>query len=75
MIMTSIDLLNSNPDPTDEQIRHGLEGNMCRCTGYQNIVASVRMAAETMRAANATPVAQSPRPAARAAGQPAGAGV
>ena len=37
-----------NPDPTDEQIRHGLEGNMCRCTGYQNIVRAVRYAAGTL---------------------------
>jgi carbon-monoxide dehydrogenase small subunit len=74
MIMTAIDLLSSNPDPTDEQIRHGIEGNMCRCTGYQNIVAAVRLAAETMRAAEAAP-AGATRPVARQAGQPAGAGV
>jgi carbon-monoxide dehydrogenase small subunit len=49
MIMSAIDLLSSNPDPTDEQIRHGIEGNMCRCTGYQNIVASVLRAAEILR--------------------------
>ena len=75
MIMSAIDLLSANADPTDEQIRHGLEGNMCRCTGYQNIVASVRLAAETMRAANAAPTDAGSRPVARAAGQPAGAGV
>jgi len=74
MIMTAIDLLSSNPDPSEEQIRHGIEGNMCRCTGYQNIVASVRLAAETMHAANAAP-ASADRPGARQAGQPAGAGV
>jgi carbon-monoxide dehydrogenase small subunit len=74
MIMTAIDLLSSNPDPSDEQIRHGLEGNMCRCTGYQNIVASVRAAAEAMRAAEAAP-AGSPRHLTRQVGQPAGAGV
>ena len=72
MIMAAIDLLSSNPDPTDEQIRHGIEGNMCRCTGYQNIVASVRAAAEVMRAAEAVPAA-APRPSPRPA--PAGAGI
>ena len=45
MIMASHELLRCNPDPTDEQIRHGLEGNLCRCTGYQNIVRAVRDAA------------------------------
>ena len=44
MIMASIDLLKENPQPTDDEIRHGLEGNLCRCTGYQNIVAAVRQA-------------------------------
>jgi carbon-monoxide dehydrogenase small subunit len=45
MIMASIDLLNDNPDPTEEQVREGLEGNLCRCTGYQNIVRAVLAAA------------------------------
>jgi carbon-monoxide dehydrogenase small subunit len=49
MIMTAIDLLERNPDPTDDEIRHAIEGNFCRCTGYQNIVAAIRHAAETMR--------------------------
>ena len=44
MVMTAIKLLEQNPSPTDEEIRHGLEGNLCRCTGYQNIVAAVRAA-------------------------------
>src|SRR5437588_11913487 len=44
MIMTAIKLLEANPRPTDEEIRHGLEGNLCRCTGYENIVAAVRAA-------------------------------
>ncbi len=48
MIMASLDLLNENPDPTDDEIRHGLEGNLCRCTGYQNIVKAVRIAATKM---------------------------
>ena len=46
MIMASVDLLQHNPSPSDEEIRHGLEGNLCRCTGYQNIVRAVRQAAE-----------------------------
>jgi len=45
MIMSAVDLLRDNPDPTDEQIRDGLSGNLCRCTGYQNIVRAVRAAA------------------------------
>jgi aerobic carbon-monoxide dehydrogenase small subunit len=49
MIMTAVDLLEHNPDPTDDEIRHAIEGNFCRCTGYQNIVAAIRHAAETMR--------------------------
>ena len=48
MILASHELLRCNPDPTDEQIRHGLEGNFCRCTGYQNIVRAVRDAAPAM---------------------------
>ena len=46
MIMQSIDLLNENPNPTEEEVRHGLEGNLCRCTGYHNIVKSVLYAAQ-----------------------------
>ena len=46
MIMAATDLLRDNPHPTDEQIREGLEGNLCRCTGYENIVRAVRRAAE-----------------------------
>jgi len=48
MIMTAVDLVSNNPNPTEAEIRHGLEGNLCRCTGYQNIVKSVQAAAETM---------------------------
>jgi aerobic carbon-monoxide dehydrogenase small subunit len=50
MILASVDLLKANPTPTDEEIRHGLEGNLCRCTGYQNIVRAVRSASESMAA-------------------------
>jgi carbon-monoxide dehydrogenase small subunit len=46
MIMAAYDLLQYNPHPTEAEIRHGLEGNLCRCTGYQNIVAAVQYAAE-----------------------------
>ena len=45
MIMQAVDLLAENPDPSEEAIRHGLEGNLCRCTGYHNIVRAVQMAA------------------------------
>jgi aerobic carbon-monoxide dehydrogenase small subunit len=45
MIMQSVDLLNENPDPTEAEVRLGLEGNLCRCTGYHNIVKSVLHAA------------------------------
>jgi len=44
MIMTAADLLASNPSPTEDEIRHALEGNLCRCTGYQNIVEAVKAA-------------------------------
>ncbi len=49
-IMATVQLLERNPNPTEEQIRHGLEGNYCRCTGYHNIVKAVRHAAELMNA-------------------------
>ena len=45
MILTAVDLLRRNPNPTEEEIRAGLEGNLCRCTGYHNIVRSVQAAA------------------------------
>ena len=49
MIMASYGLLKTNPNPTEEEIRHGLEGNLCRCTGYHNIVKAVQYAAEKMQ--------------------------
>jgi carbon-monoxide dehydrogenase small subunit len=56
MIMVAADLLARNANPTDAEIRHALEGNYCRCTGYQNIVGAIREAARTMGAgAGATP--------------------
>jgi aerobic carbon-monoxide dehydrogenase small subunit len=45
MVMATVALLEQSPDPSDEEIRHGLEGNLCRCTGYENIVRAVREAA------------------------------
>ncbi len=50
MIMASIDFVNANgkSDPTEQEVREGIEGNLCRCTGYQNIVAAVQYAAKTM---------------------------
>jgi aerobic carbon-monoxide dehydrogenase small subunit len=50
MIMVAADFLESATDPSDEEIRHAIEGNFCRCTGYQNIVAAIKDAARTMRA-------------------------
>jgi carbon-monoxide dehydrogenase small subunit len=50
MIMTAAALLERSPDPSDDEIRHALEGNLCRCTGYQNIVRAVREAAAGARA-------------------------
>ena len=52
MIMTALDLLQTNPHPTDAEIKHALEGNVCRCTGYVNIVESIRWAAERMSGAD-----------------------
>jgi carbon-monoxide dehydrogenase small subunit len=49
VIMTAADLLAHHPDPSEAEIRHALAGNLCRCTGYQNIVAAVRAAAAAMR--------------------------
>jgi carbon-monoxide dehydrogenase small subunit len=50
VIMTAADFLSHNPDPTEAEIRHAIEGNLCRCTGYQNIVAAIQSAAATLRA-------------------------
>jgi carbon-monoxide dehydrogenase small subunit len=49
MIMAAADLLSRNKNPSDEEIRHALEGNLCRCTGYQHIVEAVHYAAQKMR--------------------------
>jgi carbon-monoxide dehydrogenase small subunit len=50
MIMAAADLLTDNPNPTEEEVREGLEGNLCRCTGYQNIVRAVLKAAQALDA-------------------------
>ncbi len=50
MMMTAYDLLQRNPNPSEAEIRDGIEGNLCRCTGYQNIVKAIQYAAEKMRA-------------------------
>jgi aerobic carbon-monoxide dehydrogenase small subunit len=51
MVLAAHEILRSNPNPTADQIRHGLEGNLCRCTGYQNIVRAVQAAAADPRGA------------------------
>ncbi len=56
MIMAVRDLLRENPNPSEEEIREGIEGNLCRCTGYQNIVRAVQSAAEKMAAVMGAPV-------------------
>jgi carbon-monoxide dehydrogenase small subunit len=59
MIMASIDLVKDNPNPTEDEVREGIEGNLCRCTGYQNIVRAVQQAAAEMGASTETLGAQS----------------
>ena len=63
MIMAAADLLARTPNPSDDEIRHAIEGNICRCTGYHNIVAAIREAARVMGAG-----ATAPSPAAAPAG-------
>jgi carbon-monoxide dehydrogenase small subunit len=58
MVMAAIGVLADNPDPTDREVREGLEGNLCRCTGYHNIVRAVRTAAQAGPAAGQVPQAQ-----------------
>jgi carbon-monoxide dehydrogenase small subunit len=53
MILSACGLLEANPNPTEEQIRHGLEGNICRCTGYQHIIEAVQYAANKLKAQTA----------------------
>ena len=54
MIMASAQILDRNPDPSRDEIRHGLEGNLCRCTGYQHIVEAVEYASRKMKTQSAT---------------------
>ncbi|SMF77822.1 carbon-monoxide dehydrogenase small subunit [Tistlia consotensis] len=49
MVMSAVDLLKHNPDPSDREIREWLQGNICRCTGYHNIVKAIQAAAQSMR--------------------------
>lgn len=49
MVLSAVHLLRENPEPTDDEIRHGISGNLCRCTGYQFIVDAIRAAAEELR--------------------------
>jgi len=56
MMMTAVALLQTNPDPSEAEIRHAISGNLCRCTGYVNIVKSIQYAAKQMREAEAAPV-------------------
>jgi carbon-monoxide dehydrogenase small subunit len=56
--MAAAYLLDQNPNPTEDEIRRGLEGNLCRCTGYVNIVKSVQAAAKTMGGDKAKPAEQ-----------------
>ena len=55
MIMAAADLLARNPDPTEEEVRKGLEGNLCRCTGYHNIVKAVLDAAKAGKSGASAP--------------------
>jgi carbon-monoxide dehydrogenase small subunit len=59
MIMAAADLLARDTDPSDQEIRHAIEGNICRCTGYQNIVTAIREAAKVMRASATAPASGS----------------
>ncbi len=57
MVMSAVDLVRENPNPTEAEIREGLEGNICRCTGYHNIVKAVKAGAEAMAGAQPAAVA------------------
>ncbi|GEL17036.1 (2Fe-2S)-binding protein [Pseudonocardia asaccharolytica] len=63
MIMAAVDLLGDNPDPDEQEVREGIEGNLCRCTGYQNIVRAVQSAAKAMQPGAERP-AEAPAPVA-----------
>jgi aerobic carbon-monoxide dehydrogenase small subunit len=67
MIMASVDLLRENPNPSEAEIREGISGNLCRCTGYQNIVRAVQAAAQENAAAEAAPTSSEAEPVAQTA--------
>ena len=73
MIMAAADLLKRNPDPSEDEVRHALEGNLCRCTGYHNIVKAVLAAARDGAAAEAPPPAPERPEAAEEVGRGLGA--
>ncbi len=73
MIMASVDLLQRNPDPTEDEVRHGIEGNLCRCTGYQNIVKAVLSAASELRGEGPLPGSFQDAPQGQDAPETAGA--
>jgi carbon-monoxide dehydrogenase small subunit len=52
MVLSTLQLLERNPNPSEDEIRHGIAGNLCRCTGYQFIVKSIQAAAKSMREAD-----------------------
>ncbi len=64
MIMAAVDLLGDNPDPNEQEVREGIEGNLCRCTGYQNIVRAVQSAAQNMQPGAGASASQSATPVA-----------
>jgi carbon-monoxide dehydrogenase small subunit len=68
MIMSAVDLLSENPNPSDAEIREGLSGNLCRCTGYQNIVRAVSAAASAAAQAGTAAASDSAEPVASTAG-------
>jgi carbon-monoxide dehydrogenase small subunit len=69
MMLVGATLLERNPDPTEDEVRWAISGNLCRCTGYMNIVKAIQAAGKAMRAESAAPADTEPEPA----GEPAGA--
>ena len=72
MVFAAHEILRTNPNPSAEQIRHGLEGNMCRCTGYQNIVRAVQTAAAIRDARWRRPMSDHERAGTRVSDQASG---
>ncbi len=70
MMLAACDLLRENPNPSDEEVREGIEGNLCRCTGYQNIVAAVQAAGAAMSAQTVAAMSAQTATDAQAAGDP-----